>query len=112
MPKSQSATKTPVEPVGPSVSLDALAAELVLLRQVEAQRAKLAALRTSLHNKIKAALGEVETGTVAGVPVVSHKLVCSISLDQSRLKREHPEIVEACLDITESRRFVLLKAAA
>ncbi|MEO6082546.1 MAG: hypothetical protein ABIQ18_05500 [Umezawaea sp.] len=112
MSKSHSATTSPVASVGPSVALDALAAELVLLRQVEAQRAKLTVLRTSLHNKFKAALGEVETGTVAGVPVVSHKLVCSISLDQSRLKREHPEVVEACLDITEARRFVLLKVAA
>jgi predicted phage-related endonuclease len=95
-----------------AVSLDAVAAELVLLRQVEEQRARLAALRTRLQDRIKTAMGAAEVGTVAGVPVVSHKSVLSIVLDQSDLKARYPAVAEDCLTITEARRFKLLKAAS
>lgn len=114
MSKSQSATPIPSVPSeldGPSLPLDALAAELVLLRQVDEQLSKLKAVRTKLQGKVKAALGAAEVGTVAGVEVVSFKRVTSIALDQSILKTNFPDVHEQCLDITESRRFVLLKAS-
>lgn len=95
-----------------AVSLDAVAAELVLLRQVEEQRAKLAELRTRLQDRIKAAMGTAEVGTLGGVPVVSHKSVLSIVLDQSDLKARYPDVAEDCLTITEARRFKLLKVAS
>jgi predicted phage-related endonuclease len=117
MPKSShdtsSATATaPAARDTSTAALDALAAELVLLRQVEAQRAKLGGIVTELHRRIKKAMGAAEVGTVAGVPVVSHKSVLSIVLDQSDLKARYPAVAEDCLTITESRRFKLLKAAS
>ncbi|WP_285641703.1 hypothetical protein [Lentzea sp. NBRC 102530] len=96
---------------GSTAALDELAAELVLLRQVDEQLSKLKSLRTKLQGKVKAALGKTEVGTVAGVPVVSYKHVTSIALDQSILKKNFPDVAEQCLDITETRRFVLLKAS-
>lgn len=114
MSKSQNATSVPSAPSeldGPTTSLDGLAAELVSLREVEAKLAKLRNQRTKLQGKIKAALGKTEIGTVAGVQVVSFKYVRPIALDQQILKTNFPDIYEECLDVTEMRRFVLLKAS-
>ncbi|GLY51323.1 hypothetical protein Lesp01_49790 [Lentzea sp. NBRC 102530] len=111
MSKSHTATPVPSELDGSTAALDELAAELVLLRQVDEQLSKLKSLRTKLQGKVKAALGKTEVGTVAGVPVVSYKHVTSIALDQSILKKNFPDVAEQCLDITETRRFVLLKAS-
>lgn len=113
MSQSQNATTpVPSELDGPSTPLDALAAELVLLRDVDEKLSKLKAVRTALQGKIKAALGDSEIGTVAGVPVVSHKRVTSVVLDQTVLKRNFPSVYEDCLDLTESTRFKVLKAAS
>jgi predicted phage-related endonuclease len=95
-----------------AVALDTIAAEVVLLRQVEEQRSRLGELRTELVDRIKSVMGAAEVGTVAGVPVVSHKSVLSIVLDQSDLKARYPAVAEDCLTITEARRFKLLKAAS
>lgn len=114
-PTTSSTTATaarPAERDAAEASLDAVAAELVLLRQVEEQRAKLAELRTRLQDRIKAAMGAAEVGTLAGVPVVTHKSVLSIVLDQSDLKARYPAVAEDCLTITEGRRFKLLKVAS
>lgn len=113
MSKSQNATRSvPSELDGPSTSLDGLAAELVSLREVEAKLTKLRNQRKKLQDKIKAALGKNVIGTVAGVQVVSFKFVRPIGLDQSILKANFPDVYEECLDVTETRRFVLLKAAS
>ncbi|XVV06313.1 hypothetical protein ACQPW3_13355 [Actinosynnema sp. CA-248983] len=117
MPKSPTPTtgSTPnasTPQTGSEAALDGLAAELVLLRQIEDQRSKLSELRTRLQDRIKTAMGAAEVGTVGGVPVVSHRSVLSIVLDQSDLKARYPEVAEDCLTITEARRFKLLKAAS
>ncbi|KJK46345.1 hypothetical protein UK23_23810 [Lentzea aerocolonigenes] len=113
MSKSQNATTSvPSELDGPSTSLDELAAELVLLDQVDDQLSKLNAARKALHKKIKDALGKTELGTVASVPVVTYKRVTSIVLDQAILKKNFPDVYEQCLDIVETRRFVRMRKAS
>lgn len=100
-------TTTPVD----SIALDELAPHLELLRTVEDQLARLKALRGDLQRKVKNRLGEVEVGTVNGVPVVTYRRTLRVTLSQKLVKELHPEIVRQCEEITEVRTFLLVDAA-
>lgn len=81
-------------------------------KAVERYRAAKAAIKqwedvaAKARAEIEKALGENETGTVRGVPVVSWKHVKSTRLDQGLLKKLHPEVHAECMVVSESRRFV------
>lgn len=83
-----------------SVELDDLAPHIELLRTVEDQLARL-----------KNRLGENETGTVNGVPVVTYRSTLRITLSQRLVKELHPEVARQCGEITEVRTFLLVDVA-
>lgn len=91
-----------------AVELDDLAHHLHLLRQVDTKIGKLTSLRTDLVQRIKAALGDDEIGTVDGIPVVTFKRTLRVALSQKLIKERHPEVIPDCEEITEVRRFLVL----
>ena len=87
----------------------------VPLKAIERYRAAQAAIKkweevkAAARAEIEKALGEAETGTVYGIPVVTYKHVKSNRLNQELLKTLHPDVHAECMEISESRRFVLVE---
>ncbi|MFT7836945.1 hypothetical protein Q5530_12415 [Saccharothrix sp. BKS2] len=100
-------TTTPAE----SVELDDLTGHLELLRTIEDQLARLKRLRGDLQNTLKRRLGDIEVGTVNGVPMVTYRATLRIGLSQTLLKERYPQIVRECEEITSVRTFLLVDAA-
>jgi hypothetical protein len=89
--------------------IDDLAGWLDLLREathrkgIEDEQIKIC------RDKIEAALGESEIGTIRGMPVVSWKWVKSNRLDQTLAKEMlTAEQLAACMTETTMRRFVVV----
>jgi predicted phage-related endonuclease len=108
MPTARPVPANHSEPTTDVVALDTLAEELRLLRQITAQLAALGKLQTTIQRKIKSALGNAETGTFAGQPVVTWKRTLRVGVSQKLLKQRYPRIVADVLDITEVRTFKVL----
>lgn len=104
-------SKTTTTPADPAIELDDLAAHLELLRTVEDQLARLKTLRGDLQRKVKTRLGDVEVGTVNGVPVVTYRRTLRITLSQRLVKELHPQVARQCEEISEVRTFLLVDAA-
>ncbi|WP_433268212.1 hypothetical protein ACQPZF_03655 [Actinosynnema sp. CS-041913] len=94
-----------------SIAVDDLASQLDLLRWVEDQLAGLKKFRAELHRTFKLRLGDIEVGTVGGVPVMTYRRALRITLSQRLVRELHPEIVRECEEIAEVRTFLLLDAA-
>jgi predicted phage-related endonuclease len=107
MPTAVSIAAMPVEPEG-EIPVDELSEHIELLRQVARKIEGLTSLRTELQSKIKNKLGDAETGTVAGRPVVTWKRTLRVAVSQKLLKERFPEIVSDVSDITEVRTFKVL----
>jgi predicted phage-related endonuclease len=104
--KKTAAKKAPAKAAAPDeVQLDSLADTVTALRRVRARLDKLDQERTTLERTIKAALGESEKGTVAGVPVVTWSRVKRSSVSISLLKQRHPDVAEECIVVQEVRTF-------
>lgn len=85
------------------------------IREGRALEDQIAALKAQLDDKkdlIKALMGDAEIGTVGGVAVVSYRQSVVWSLDQSKLKAEHPEIAQKCLVSKGRRTFKFLGEAS
>ena len=87
--------------------LDALAAWVLAYRQAKSRIAELTEIADQAKAHITEAMGESETGTIDGAPVVRWAHVTSKRLDQKALKADHPNIAKAYTKTTESRRFTL-----
>lgn len=59
----------------------------------------------TLRARIEDELGDDDTGTLLGVPVVTFKYGKRRTLDQRALKAAHPDLVEEFTTVTESRTF-------
>lgn len=98
-------------PIVDSIALDDLSHDIELLRIVEDELARLNSLKSTLRGMLKNRLGDVETGTVNGLPVLTWKLTYRVALIPKLVKQLHPEIVHDCEDILPVRTFLLLDTA-
>lgn len=63
----------------------------------------------TLRGRIEDALGDDDTGTILGVPVVTWKFGKRRSLDQRALRAAHPELVEEFTTLSETRTFKVVQ---
>jgi len=90
-------------------SLDNIQGWVTILRQYIIERDKAQETIDLARAKIEEALGEADTGEIAGVPVVKWTHVTSNRFDGKKAKTLlTADQVEACMTAIESRRFVLL----
>lgn len=94
----------------PAIALDDLATWVQLHRDMTTAIAALEERRKAAREHIEAAMGEHETGTVAGVPVVRWTHVTSKRLDQRKAKQLLGDRVDEAMVETTSRRFALVDA--
>ena len=93
----------------PMQEIDALAGWLDMLREAPTRKAEIEETIKACRDKIEAALGESEIGTIRGMPVVSWKWVKSNRLDQTLAKEMlTAEQLAACMTETTMRRFVVV----
>jgi len=84
-------------------------AEWIACQQLTALREqikKLEAEKNRLEDQIKVAMGDAETLTYAGEPIVTWKTLTSRRIDSKRLQAEQPKIYELYSSETISRRFL------
>jgi hypothetical protein len=92
-------------------SLDEVQGWFTILRSYTEQRDKAQEFIDLARSKIEEALGENETGLLAGVPVVKWTHVTTNRFDQKKAKAFlTDEQAAQCINTVESRRFVLLDA--
>lgn len=82
------------------------------LRHARAQIAKWQEIADAYRSTIEQLMGQHDTATVDGQPVVHWTHVKSTRLDQSLLKSLHPEVFAECQSATTSRRFALADGAS
>lgn len=93
----------------PMQEIDGLAGWLDMLREATTRKAENEETIKACRDKIEAALGESEIGTIRGMPVVSWKWVKSNRLDQTLAKEMlTAEQLAACMTETTMRRFVVV----
>ena len=93
---------------GATVAFDDEYAETVAaLRRVRGDIRTLEEDRDLLENRIKAALGTAESGTVDGRVVVTWKAQHSRRIDLDLLRERYPTEAASCETITDSRRFLI-----
>ena len=89
--------------------LDELKGWITILRGYIAQRDEIQEHIDMARAKIEDALGDHDTGTIAGVPVVKWTHVSSNRFDQKIAKTFlTDDQLTQCMNIVDSRRFVLL----
>lgn len=90
------------------IALDDLANWIDLYRQATDGIAALEERRKVARERIEAALGDAETGTVDGRPVVRWAHVTTRRLDQRRAKELLGDRVDDAMTEVTSRRFALV----
>jgi putative phage-type endonuclease len=97
---------------GITVPLDDLADDVGDLRALRAERAGLDTRIRAHENRIKAALGPAEAGSVGDDIAVTWRQVTSRRIDIAALEADHPDLVARYRHDTTSRRFLIRKEAA
>lgn len=100
-------TAEQVEQTGP-VELDGLATYLDAYTQAKAEAERWTDIANQARRVIEQALGEAQTGTVAGQPRVRWTTVTSIRLDTKAVKDKAPDVYAACQVTGTARRFTLV----
>jgi type VI protein secretion system component VasK len=104
-------SKITTVPTADQVAVDDLSAQLELLRWVEDQLDGLKRFRADVQRAVKLRLGDVEVGTVNGVPVVTYRKALRITLSPRLVRELDPDLARRCEEISEVRTFLLLDAA-
>lgn len=94
--------------IGDSVEVDADA--LHRYRQAREQIATWTEIADQARARLEQQLGERQTGTVDGLPVIRWARVKSTRLDQTLVKSLHPGVHAECQTTSESRRFTVVSA--
>ena len=93
-------------------ALDDLAGWIGVYREGQAKKAAAEELMSTAREKIEQALGDNDTGTIHGIPVVRWTHVISNRLDTKLAKKFlTPEQLQAATVETETRRFTLVEGA-
>lgn len=92
------------------IALDDLASWVALYRDTDDAIKALEEKKKAARERIEAALGDAETGTVDGRPVVRWSHVTSRRLDQTLAKAllKDRDLLDAAMVETTSRRFALV----
>ena len=93
-----------------SVKLDALRAQVEILRHCKQREAELKELKTEAREQIEELMAQegADEGTLDGRPVVNWRQYKRTALNQKLLKQLHPDVYEECKDVTEYTRFEIL----
>ena len=92
------------------VELDAVANWVMHLKQLRADRAEIDEQIEQAENQIKDALGDAETGTIGGEPVIKWTHIVANRFDQKAAKAIlSDEQIAACTKPSESRRFTIVE---
>jgi len=92
------------------IELDALANWVMHLKQLRADRAEIDQQIEMAENQIKDALGDAETGTIGGEPVIKWTHIVTNRFDQKAAKAIlSDEQIAACTKPSESRRFTIVE---
>jgi len=92
------------------VELDAVANWVMHLKQLRADRAEIDEQIEQAENQIKDALGDAETGTIGGDPVIKWTHIVTNRFDQKAAKAIlSDEQIAACTKPSESRRFTIVE---
>ena len=92
------------------VELDAVANWVMHLKQLRADRAEIDQQIEMAENQIKDALGDAETGTIGGEPVIKWTHIVTNRFDQKAAKAIlSDEQIAACTKPSESRRFTIVE---
>ena len=92
------------------IELDALANWVMHLKQLRADRAEIDEQIEQAENQIKDALGDAETGTIGGDPVIKWTHIVTNRFDQKAAKAIlSDEQIAACTKPSESRRFTIVE---
>ena len=92
------------------IELDGLANWVMHLKQLKADRADIDENIEQAENHIKEALGDAETGTIGGEPVIRWSHVITNRFDQKAAKAIlSDEQIAACTKPSESRRFTIVE---
>lgn len=90
------------------VELDALQGWIDVYRKASAEKATAEAVMAQARVKIEDALGEAETGTIDGAPVVRWTRVTQRRFDQTLAKeRLAPDVLAQCYTESTYRRFTV-----
>ena len=95
----------------PDADLTHLAALVAAYNDTDEQVKELEARKKEIRAVIEEALGDKETGTVNGAPVVRWTYVKTSRLDQTLLKELHPRAYAECQTVTTARRFTPVRDA-
>jgi len=80
------------------------------LKQLRADRAEIDQQIEMAENQIKDALGDAETGTIGGEPVIKWTHIVTNRFDQKAAKAIlSDEQIAACTKPSESRRFTIVE---
>lgn len=95
-----------------SVNLDALRAQVEILRHVKQREAELKELKAEAREQIEELMAQdgADEGTLDGKPVISWRSYKRKALNQKLLKALHPDVYAECEDTTEYSRFEVLDA--
>jgi len=91
--------------------IDGLAGWVDVLRAATAEKARAEAVIEQARGKIEEALGDMEVGTVAGIPVVKWTHVTTNRFDQKKAKEFLGDAAESFMVPSTSRRFTLVDPA-
>ena len=92
------------------VELDAVANWVMHLKQLRDDRAEIDEQIEQAENQIKDALGDAETGTIGGDPVIKWTHIVTNRFDQKAAKAIlSDEQIAACTKPSESRRFTIVE---
>lgn len=94
-----------------SVKLDALRAQVEILRHCKQRQAELKELADEAREQIEELMAQegADEGTLDGRPVVNWRSYKRKALNQKLLKSLYPGAYEECVDITEYSRFTLVE---
>ena len=92
------------------IKLDDLASWVWMLKQLKADRAQIDEQIEVAEGHIKDALGDADTGTIGGEPVIRWAHVITQRFDQKAAKAIlSDEQIAACTKPSESRRFTIVE---
>jgi predicted phage-related endonuclease len=109
----RTASPAPATPVPTAIKTIALKDRTVQaavreLRKIRDDEAGLQERRKELERRVKAAMGDAEEATVAGVKVATYRVVLRQSLSATLVKKAYPEVAAECTVQSEVRPFRLL----
>jgi predicted phage-related endonuclease len=91
-----------------SVELDDLADSVAIMQACKSRIAELNNVLNEHRAKIEEKMGNADTGTIEGEPVITWKTYKQKRLNQAALALCNPELVESYKDTTEVRRMEIL----